>query len=74
MTEIIKANIEAAFQDSVEVGRTTEATGGDLVFIANTSPEKSAEHIYFSATERKGLDDLIEALIRARKEVFGTKP
>lgn len=74
MTEIIASNIEAAFQDKVEIGRATENTGGDLVFIAVTSPEKLTEHVYFSATEKEGLDRTIEALIRARKEVFGTKP
>lgn len=74
MTEIIKANIEAAYGDSVQVGRTAESLNGELVFIGNTTPDGITEHIYFSAAEREGLDEMIEALIRARKEVFGTKP
>lgn len=74
VTEIIKTNIEAAFSDRVEIGRTTEKTGGALVFIAANSPGEPAFHIYFSATEKAGLDETIEGLMRARREVFGTKP
>lgn len=73
-TETIKKNIEAAYGDSIEIGRTQENTQGDLVYVVVREPGQGGVHVYFSATEKKGLDETIEALIRARKEVFGTRP
>lgn len=73
-TEVIKKNIEAAYGDSVEVGRTSEASKGALVYLQVHTPEEGGVSLYFSATEKKGLDETIEALMRARRDAFGTKP
>jgi hypothetical protein len=72
MTEIIKTNIEAAFNDTVEIGRTVESAGGPLVYMATTPPGEPTFHTYFA--EAKPLDEVIEALMKARRDAFGTKP
>lgn len=73
MSEIIKADIEVAFGDRVEIGRTEHPDNlPDMVYLSTTPPDTPPFLVYF-ATPR-GLDDTIEGLIRARKEVFGAKP
>lgn len=77
-TEIIKTNIEAGYGDRIEVGRVDLTTPADrppvseMVYQKIDTLSDLAVIVYFDTP--KSLDDTIEALIRARKEVFGDRP
>lgn len=75
MTHFIKQDIPADFGDEASVGYTEPLEEGQrAVFVSAISPAdetQGAHALYFS--EAKPLDDLIAALQRARRDVFGPK-